>query len=557
MKLTESTTEESQEQKDSEKKPRSFVGTVIAFFSNLMNLKLGVFLIILFYAIIYYQLKHQKCVFEYTQIPEDIKKGGISEEYVVNQINDIMSRISNHEGDLRKISFGNGNVGSGEKKEAGDPNKQSTISGHEYISINNLNLQGIPFKTIVFITDRVLSLFGVNKDNYVSLEFYSKEEQLSLSIQFDGQRENFSTPLNKLNPDHAILSLCYEAAVFLVGKTDPIHLVEYNFDLGNFEESVNACITTIQRNQTDEQKSRAYFIWAMSSYNPRLTDDFLAKLEKAVALDSDNYPAKLFLSSVDINKDVSVHKAEIKKLIEIRPGEAILWYNLIDAIDNRLKPDSAYIEKIYPEVKELDEALKRHDGDVPSEVLWSFGKRLETWGGVNKVFFDSAIVLYNKALEFEIGKRELSFRKISEYYNALAFAYQQKAMAQLGVRLDTCIAELNSDKQFVANLLNSYQYAHQAVAADSLNPWAWSTLGEFYGLMQRVKPTDQNLTLAFQSLQKAFQYGLHIEQYKDKYEPYCYLYKTQRARFDELLKTPLYYDGPLGRLRALRVIGLK
>ncbi|MBS1556501.1 MAG: hypothetical protein JSU09_16390 [Bacteroidetes bacterium] len=547
--------EEVPEKNDNEKKTKSFWKSIISFISSIMNLKLGILLVLIFYAIVYRELKKQKCVFEYTQIPEEIKKGGISEEYVVNSINDIMSRISNHEGDLRKISFGNSGIANGGQGEAGTPINKSSISGHEYISINSMNLEGIPFKTIVFVTDRILSFLGMDTDNYVSLEFYQKNERLNLSIQFDGHRQNFSTPYTSNNPDHAILSLCYQAAIFLLGETDPIHLVEYYFDVENFQESIKACISTIQRNKSDKEKSRSYFIWAMSSYTPELTSEALAKLRTAVALDQNNYPASLFLSSIDT--DISTYKQEIRKLISHKPTEAILWYNWIDAVDRKTDLDSAYIASVYPEFKEIYDRLTYTQSTIPSEVYWSLGKRFEDWGKVRKVFFDSAISLYRMALEHEISRKDLSYRRVSEYYNAAAFAYQQRALAAVGVRPDTCVATIIPNKKFGQDLLNSYQYASQAVAADSLNPWAWSTLGEFYGLALRVKPTDKNLKLTFHYLQKAFHYGLDIGQFKDEYEPYCYLYKNHRKEFDKVLKTPLYYQGQLGQLRALRIVGAK
>lgn len=510
-----------------------------------INLKFAAYVSIFFFAIIYVQMKRQRCLFEYTQLPKAWKDQGMSEESIVNAINDIMVRIANHEGDLRNLSTSATN-----QRQVGQVKKESSISGHEYASLSTMSLQGIPLKTFIRIADRIVGMVGIDTDNYASLEFSLKDNKAQVAVQFKGHRETFAVPVTD-NLDNTVLLLCYRAAVFLLHETDPIHLVEYYYDIGHYQDCARECLTAINRATTNEEKSRAYLLWGLStSYS--FSEETQSKIKTALELDRSNHVAEFM--SVETDYTDSVFLPRIQALVREQPQDALYWLNWLYALDPEVEtPDSSFIAAVTPKFREVAQQLARTP-QAPPVVYWSLGKKLERLGGADPAYLDSAVLLYQQAVSREVEGRNMSVKKISEYNNAIAYVYQQKALVAAGLPRDTCLARIPPESEFFHNLDMSYQYVREALAIDSLNPWAWSTLGENDGLVYQMNnDRKSDLQRSLFALERAHRYGLQLEFYTSSAEPYCFLSRSEPEEFNRILELPRYYEGPLRELRLLRV----
>lgn len=505
------------------------------------NLKFAAYVSIFFFAIIYVQMKRQRCLFEYTQLPKAWKDQGMSEESIVNAVNDIMVRIANHEADLRNLSTSATN-----QRQVGQVVKESSISGHEYASLSTM----IPLKTFIRIADRIVGMVGFDTDNYASLEFSLKDDKAQVAVHFKGHRETFTVPLTD-NLDNTVLLLCYRASVFLLHETDPIHLVEYYYDIGQYEDCARECLTAINRATTNEEKSRAYLLWGLStSYS--FSEETQSKIKTALALDRSNHVAEFM--SLDTDYTDSVFLPRIKALVREQPQDALYWLNWLYALDPEFDtPDRSFIAAVTPRLREVAHQLARTP-QAPPVVYWLLGKKLERLGSAEPAYLDSAVLLYQQAVSREVEGRNMSVKKISEYNNAIAYVYQQKALVAAGLPRDTCLASIPPESEFFHNLDMSYQYAREALAIDSLNPWAWSTLGENDGLMyQNNNDREGDLRRSLFALECAHRYGPQLEFYTSSAEPYCFLSRNKPEQFNRILELPRYYEGPLRELRLLRV----
>jgi hypothetical protein len=533
-----------QEEKEKEAKPVSKLRGFFLFLGSI-NLKFAAYVSILFFIIIYVQLKRQRCLFEYTQLPKAWKDAGISEESVVNSINDMMTRIANHEGDFRNLTTNT-------VKDVGKVKKESSISGHQYASLSTMNLQGIPLKTFIHIADRLVSLTGYNTDNYVSLEFFVKTTSAHLAIHFHDHRETFSTPLAGEDIHQALQLLCYQASIFLLNETDPIHLVEYYYDIGESESCARACVTTINRSSSKQEKSRAYLLWGLC--HPLYSEITQGKIMQAVSLDKNNRVAEFL--SLDSGYSDHTLLPRITKLVHQQPDEPLYWMHWLSAIDPEIvEVDPLYLQQVASPLREVRKLLTdTYSQEATSVVYWALGKKLERLARVHHAYLDTSIYLYKKALERELTVKNMSWKKMSEYHNAIAFAYQQKAFYSIPLKFDTCYSTISHTTDFYDQMELSYQYVKESLAIDSLNPWSWSTLGEYYGLMYQIDPHEkENLHQSLFALERAYRYGLDIDFFVYDTEPYCFLYKTEQKAFDKILQTPRYYDGELRGLRLLRV----
>ncbi len=542
------------EEEKKEKQISSPLRKTIAFFGNI-NLKFAAYVSIIFFIIIYVQMKRQRCLFEYTQLPKAWKDAGISEESIVNSINDMMTRIANHKGDFRDLmtnAVKNEETSKDESKKIGKQKTESSISGHQYASLSTMNLQGIPLKTFIHVADRLVSLTGLNTDNYVSLEFSVKTTSAHLAVQFNGHRETFSTPLQGEDIHQSMLLLCYQASIFLLNETDPIHLVEYYYDIGDYEACARSCVSTINRSSSNQEKSRAYLLWGLC--NSFSSESAQEKIKQAVSLDKNNRVAEFLL--LDISYSDSAFLTRIQKLVHQQPEEPLYWMHWLSAIDPEIvEVDPLYLQQVASPLREVRNLLTdTYSEKASSVVYWALGKKLERLAAMQPSYLDTSIYLYKKALERELTVKNMSWKKMSEYHNAIAFAYQQKAFYSIPLKLDTCYSTISATTDFYDQMELSYQYVKESLAIDSLNPWSWSTLGEYYGLMYQIDPHEkENLQQSLFALERAYRYGLDIDFFVYDTEPYCFLYKTEQKAFNKILQTPRYYEGELRGLRLLRV----
>lgn len=508
-----------------------------------INLKFAAYVSIFFFAIIYVQMKRQRCLFEYTQLPKAWKDQGMSEESIVNAVNDIMVRIANHEADLRNLSTSATN-----QRQVGQVVKESSISGHEYASLSTM----IPLKTFIRIADRIVGMVGFDTDNYASLEFSLKDDKAQVAVHFKGHRETFTVPLTD-NLDNTVLLLCYRASVFLLHETDPIHLVEYYYDIGQYEDCARECLTAINRATTNEEKSRAYLLWGLStSYS--FSEETQSKIKTALALDRSNHVAEFM--SLDTDYTDSVFLPRIKALVREQPQDALYWLNWLYALDPEFDtPDRSFIAAVTPRLREVAHQLARTP-QAPPVAYWYLGKKIEQLARAKGYhnYLDTAIRYFQEALEVEHKSSQLSTVKMAEYYNALAFSYQQKAFLTDSLSLAGCFEKkLSPSLEFIDYLETSGYYARTAINHDSLNLWAWSTLGEYYGIRYQMGESAELKALAWQAWQRAGELGLNLRDYQNTSEPYCVFARKFPEEYERVASAPAFFSEPLRGPRLLRV----
>jgi hypothetical protein len=502
------------------------------------------------FCVIYIPLKRQRCVFDNVGISESFRQRGYTDGFIINTVNHIISRISSYEGELRNISYGTGQD-KANKSPDGTPKKVSGFTGYQLASISNLNIQGIPFKTLIYIADKILGSM-MDLDNYVTMEFYQAGSRLNLAVQFNDKRQVFSTPYHEERQEDAIYQLCYKAAIFLMEETDPIRLAEYYFASDQYSESIKACIYTIQKDESAVNKSRAYYIWGLST-SVHEDADVAPQIRAAVRLDPGNHLAAI--GAMGPQAPDSVVQFKIEELTRQHPDITAIWYNWVDRINPENPSDSASMTAAYARFMEVyNRFISVNREKVPSEVHWYFGKKLESWGKFRPQYLDSALRCYKKALDHETQRADQSMYKISEYYNAIGYTYQQKAFYAVCLSIDGCLTLPIQDQATFESILEySHEFAHLAVLADSLNPWAWSTLGEYYGLMHMLYKNDVYLERSLSALTRSYQSGLDIDQYVGGSEPYCYIYRNYPRRYEALKRNTRYFQGPMRQLRKLRL----
>ena len=71
--------------------------------------------------------------------------------------------------------------------------------------------------------------------------------------------------------------------------------------------------------------------------------------------------------------------------------------------------------------------------------------------------------------------------------------------------------------------------------------------------MHMLYKNDEYLERSLRALTRSYQCGLDIEQYIGGSEPYCYIYRTHRDRYETLKRNIQYFQGPMRQLRKLRL----
>lgn len=554
---------------DDPKKKRSPLG----WLKSLFTLKAASVVLIAWFLIVYWQLKVQRCVFDYTHLPDELIKTGITENYTVNTINNMITRIVNWESNLRSMQTDVAEPKGGGTKKAGDPNQNTELSRHEFADFNNMKLADVPVRSLVYLLDRVMRIFGVDSYNYVSLEFSSRKSELQLSVQFKGKRETFLATKNDLNPDEAVLALCYQAALFILQEDEPIHAAEYFFDIGQPTEAIQACLLVLQGESSSEDKSHALTLLGFASYHYNLDPQFRERVKEAYLLDRRNFVAGLYSGNIKFELPA------LQKMAVNDPLNLSIWYQLLDrAASLPVYPrfneevwtseqyrqsveqaDSSFAIQFKDSLRHAENFFRRYGppNQVPSVAYWYLGKKIEQLARAKGYhnYLDTAIRYFQEALEVEHKSSQLSTVKMAEYYNALAFSYQQKAFLTDSLSLAGCFEKaLSPSLEFIDYLETSAYYARTAINHDSLNLWAWSTLGEYYGIRYQMGESAELKALAWQAWQRSRELGLNLRDYQNTSEPYCFFARKFPEEYEKVASAPAFFSGPLRGPRLLRIL---
>jgi hypothetical protein len=502
-------------------------------------IKFSLLFIFIGYALLYFSLKRQPCVFDYTHVPEDFTKKGYTEASIVKTVNHMKLRIQNYEPDIRPYEAAKRNVNLITKK--------IYLTNEEFETIGELAISGISIKALVVMTDKLFDFLNVPVNNYVAMEFFCNEKELSLTIQFKTKRKVFKSTLTE-NCETSFQWLCYQAALFILQETEPRALIAYYYNMEEYDQCVKACMAALPSIKNVELISEIHGYWALSL--SRLDTNSIAeeemkknydmRLQAAIANNPDNkdwrrlatmtplsYPQRDSFLTRLISKDKHYYPHYQDKLINSIYAS---YYNS-DTLQQSKK------------IKEDCQLILERIKDYPSDIFYHSGKLMEDWGKTsNKVWYDSAITQYHKALdrELEVGKSQ---KKISEYYNAIAYTFELKALNKIGVDplgQSNCQLTTNQYNTMQLDLAKCFFYARQSVLANPQNQWGWSTLAEYYGLEYLAKKNDSTLDTFFTAIEHAFNNGLPVDDYvKALNIPYCLLTKERlTARYVKMMKAP-------------------
>ena len=488
------------------------------------------------YVVTYCELKGQMCIYEYTSVPEDLKKRGFTEDLLTRTINDFQYRINTYKDDIR-TGLANGLM---DHKHSDVKTPKITYAANynpSYISsIQNMTIEGVPFKALIHFTDKMLSFFRMDvNDNYVSVEFYTTEKKIHASVLFKGGRKEFTENINDKDPRLPLYNLCYNISIVILEQSHPLGLAEYYYNVDEFEKCIKQCMSVVaSKKYSDADKSRAYLFWGLSLNHNERSFGIQKKFKEAVKLDSNNYDAKLV--SLLFDSEIEEYDKSVRELLKYDSTVYQYWSRLLslEYIDtgNRCRNYVEDHEPLYLKMKKLKDSLNLN---YPSDVYWRYGRNLSTCGDLNPVWYDSAISKFLEAVEIESNNADSDPRKLSYYYNSIAYAFEAKALTLSGNEINVCLQEFKNGTSQTArrNLAECSAYAHMATSADSLNAFAWSTLGEYYGLRFMIDGEADDLKNFIDAEKKAHRYSFptsdgysfEIDDYTMT-EPYCFIKKT-------------------------------
>ncbi len=529
-------------------------------FSDLISLKsavtLGLLLTITIYVVTYCELKSQTCIYEYTSVPEELKKKGFTDDLLTRVINDILYRINTYTDDIRN------NLTTKKDRPAGI--KFTANSNPSYVSsIQNMNIEGVPFKALIHFTDKVLNVFPINiNDNYVTVEFYSDSQTVHASVLFRGSRRAFSEHFDHNNPRSALFNLCYNISITILEQSNPLALCKYYYNIGEFGKCIEACMAAVTtKKYTDSDKSQAFLFWALALNREDryfAVDNVKLKINEAIKLDSSNSEARLILYSLKSTNAMEYDSA-LRKLVRQDSMSYQYWAALLSQRASYEEDCEAFAKRQDRLFVKMKKKLK--GSAYPSEIFYRYGRNLRVCGDLNPVWYDSAIARYSEAIDAESSISDTDFRKLAHYYNSLAYAFESKALALSGNKINECMMEFKNGSSPDAReyLDKCRKYAKLAISSDSVNAFAWSTLGEYYGFKYMISKHNRDLRLFIKCEKEAHKYSLpeydgysfEIETYTDS-EPYCYIKKKHPKEFSEIAKTERFY-GRKNFLRRIRI----
>src|SRR5260221_1084537 len=410
--------------------PESTPKTILNWLNLKSVLTFGVIMSITVGTLLYIEIKEQTCVFEYTNIPDDFKKKGFTEQFVVNTINKMQHHIINYDPPIRTA------IADVEQKKTTDNTINQTLSSREMSSIENMNIQGIPLLSLVHLTDRVLKFLHVPvNENYASLEFTTVGNQLQLAVLFKGIRREYATSCEDLTLMNSFYLLCYDASIFVLEETKPIALAHYYYDINKPEECINECLKVITAGKKNNAViSRAYTLWGLSllDYTSAVSDKFRI----AMQLDPDNHEARWISLTMSKNPSETYEDA-IRKLIKNDSSVFAYWDQLLTMQASKVgNMDSTYLE-----LRSLCITMERNLKNVscPSQLYWDLGRTFQEWGRENKKWYDTAIIYYESAVYYESHSASPDLKKLSQYYNSMAYTHEVKALINTGLDPYKCI----------------------------------------------------------------------------------------------------------------------
>lgn len=560
---------------------------------NTSKLALYIFTVILgVHLIFYFQLKFRSYVFDTISVPDELKKAGISEEYLAHYIDLMVNNIVNFEKPIR-----NAQVESNTTEDVKLSNTQSERSNLNEIPISSDALGiAITFKQLAYLTDKIFSLMGYDgKSQYISLHFYLKDQNLELSSFFKNKIKSKNVRYDKenINRNDSIYFLCYQTAIQIVEEVYPDKLAEYYYNTGDLTACMKVCVYTLSKmdpNMNQDVVANLYNYWALClTYN----QDFIHFPTSYENIDGEaptKEQGQEIINKLDIaikkssqnNTLFKINKAYVLYFLNYDPDYLNKFLNELIVINFNKLPqrEKLAIQIAYFDIKlslkangddltkefytdsifiPIQNMQKENEGKIESEQYFLIAQSLSNYSYLNPEILQFAINNYKMAIQLELLKKNGSPYKLSEYYNSLAFTYERVAMGTRNINS----ASFEDFANVPDTLLNKIKFnVAQAINYYPQNPWPYTTLAEYWaiqGIKVKIDAENKNnleyctaqkccFDRAIEACRKAQKRGVNVHAY-ESYEPYKQLFIYNNNLKEILLKeSNINFDMILSKL---------
>jgi len=298
-----------------------FIFLVLTNLSDTINLIyrymliVGILIFLLFIAYIGYREYHKEVfIIEPFEVPEYLKKNGLTGKAIANKINDKIIYIRQEAAtSMEAIQFSTKSV---------DPLPEIVVPG-----------TGISIRPFIRYFK---SEFSPYKPNILTGELFVENDLLYLTTRVLGSPEKTFDPVNKeklmevsdSNKIRVFDNLMLEVAMHTYRYTQPYTLASYYYSLKKPDDALEI-VKEMTRYKKGESLVRAYNLWAVILVNQKKYDEAIKKYNLALYEDSESVLTYNNLGSVYYREgDYSKAKESYEKAIDLEPQFSPAYHNL-------------------------------------------------------------------------------------------------------------------------------------------------------------------------------------------------------------------------------------
>ncbi|HQQ97898.1 MAG TPA: hypothetical protein PLX35_11575 [Cyclobacteriaceae bacterium] len=454
--------------------------------------KSGVLLLTIGYVLFYIKLKQQNCIYQYTHLPDDLTRQGFTDRFVIKQIEHIRRSIIEYRPEFRESEL----TQKDKKKKPGDGLKNlDAFTSEQMETIEHMEIGGISIETLIVLTDKLVSVFDIDSDNYMTLEYAMVAPgQLQLSLSLGKHRAVFQDTIHEGNIHLALTRLNLLAAKTVLQKKNPSVLMDYYYDQSKYDECELVCQQTLMESNDREAIGNAYGYLGILSENYGFYEYALREAGK-------RNPEWISIKKLlDVYNEANVEDA-FDELVSDAPGEyPFQWGRL------QYHFDSSEVGE-YQKIKACIADIKKSIPEYSSTVHYSYGIVLSDWGKEKMIWHDSATREIRTAINMERKRSESrtpNAKLLADYYNSMAYAFKGKILATVKKNQIT-------DTTTAKSLLDSANhYLKQSLLTNPRNPWALITQAECSGIKAMLNRNDDTMKAFRANLIKAMAAGYEV-----------------------------------------------
>lgn len=479
-------------------------------------LKSGVVFLFAGYLAFYINLKQQNCIYQYTHLPDELTRKGFTESFAVRQIQRIKSFMIAYRSDIRL------NVDNRKDRSKDNSDRRllvnrnyETFTSDQMQTIEHLKIGSISIEALIVLTDKLVSFFGIDSDNYMVLEYsLIAPNTIQLNATLGSNHSVFTETVHGDNFHDALSSLNIRAAKMILEKKDPTALIEYYYNLTDKRACAAVCRRVLMDITDKEVRADAFGYLSTVAEDPA---EYLWYQTQASRLSSEWHE----LMVVDAARFGLETTKELDSLVQLHPENSMYHQARLDyyVINNNVGETA--------DLNNCIASIKKSIPEYPSTVHYDYATLLAEWGtqdGEEK-WLDSAIAELRRAINWE--QRETKYHTpnaglLANYYNNLAYAFEEKVLT----RLDSCTKFYGMEDD--GYLDSCHNYAVRAIFYNPQNQWAWSTHAEYYGLRYMNTGRTDDSVLFYNGLAKALRLGYDPDEWKSP--PYCMIDSIQRSQ---------------------------